>query len=233
MNIGELILKINKATHEVLKNFSKLNPSISITEVDVLKTISTSDNIIALFDLEEPFPEEFAIFDLSQFLSILGLFDLNETDIEFQGGFMIITDKNFKMKYIYSETNLIQCNVMESKVYKKFDKWKCEFNLSDNQLSKIQSASNILDNTTLLIKSSESGIKMVLKDDRDPLAHNFILNVDKEEIIIKEKCDINLNISLLNIIKGDYKVEYFEKLMKLTHTEIPLSYFIKAIIKRG
>ena len=60
---------LSKKTLDVLKNFSTINSSIVFRKGSTVRTISNAENILAKFTGEEVFPSDFAIYDLSQFLS--------------------------------------------------------------------------------------------------------------------------------------------------------------------
>ena len=72
---------LSKKTLDVLKNFSTINSSIVFRQGSTVRTISNAENILAKFTGEEVFPTDFAIYDLSQFLMGISLF--NDPQLEF------------------------------------------------------------------------------------------------------------------------------------------------------
>ena len=64
-------MKLSKETIEVLKNFSGINQSIVVKEGNKLKTVNSLKNILAHATVEEDFPKEFAIYDLTRFLGLI------------------------------------------------------------------------------------------------------------------------------------------------------------------
>ena len=58
-------MKISNKTLDVLKNFSEINQSILITQGNKIKTVSALKNILAHAEVEETFPKDFAIYQLS------------------------------------------------------------------------------------------------------------------------------------------------------------------------
>ena len=68
-------MQISKETLEVLSNFASINPNILISPGQQLKTIAEAKNIMASAEITEDFPQEFGIYDLNEFLSVLGLVD--------------------------------------------------------------------------------------------------------------------------------------------------------------
>ena len=75
---------LSSKTLNVLKNFSTINSSIVFRKGSTVRTISNAENILAKFTGEEIFPVDFAIYDLSQFLSGISLF--NDPQLEFTSG---------------------------------------------------------------------------------------------------------------------------------------------------
>ena len=62
-------MKLSEKTIALLKNFSSINQSILFKKGNVLRTMSVMKNILAEVDIEECFPQDFAIYDLVQFLN--------------------------------------------------------------------------------------------------------------------------------------------------------------------
>ena len=65
---------LSNNTLNVLRNYSTINSSIVFRKGNTVRTISNAENILAKFTSEEVFPMDFAIYDLSQFLSGINLF---------------------------------------------------------------------------------------------------------------------------------------------------------------
>lgn len=68
-------MQISKETVEILKNFAAINNSALFKKGTVQKTISQQKTILAQSTFKESFPRDFAIYDLSQFISVLSLFE--------------------------------------------------------------------------------------------------------------------------------------------------------------
>jgi len=60
-------MKLSKHTLNMLKNFSDINMSIEIKEGNILRTVSVQKNILAQAELEDTFPQDFAIYELNRF----------------------------------------------------------------------------------------------------------------------------------------------------------------------
>ena len=78
-------MNLTSDTIAILKNFSDINQNILVkTWQYKLQTISTLKNILAEADVTEKFDQEFAIYDLPEFLRAVDLFDKSE--LKFNGG---------------------------------------------------------------------------------------------------------------------------------------------------
>lgn len=67
--------QLSKETFDVLKNFASINNSVCFKKGSVQKTVSPQKTILVQATFKEEFPQDFAIYDLSQFLSVLSLLD--------------------------------------------------------------------------------------------------------------------------------------------------------------
>ena len=96
---------LSKKTLDVLKNFSTINSSIVFRQGSTVRTISNAENILAKFTGEEVFPTDFAIYDLSQFLS--GLRILDDPTLEFGNeDYVVLRGNNIAIKYYYSDPEI-------------------------------------------------------------------------------------------------------------------------------
>ena len=62
-------MKLSDRTINLLKNFASINQSILFKQGKSLRTISVMKNILAEQNIDEDIPQEFGVYDLSQFLN--------------------------------------------------------------------------------------------------------------------------------------------------------------------
>ena len=84
-------LTLSKPTIQILKNFSAINSNLLIRPGNKLVTMSSYKNIVAEAMVEETFEQEFGIWDLSQFLGIITLFE--QPELEFHDKYMEISNE--------------------------------------------------------------------------------------------------------------------------------------------
>ena len=88
-------MNLSTNTVAILKNFSEINKNILVKPGKRLQTISTLKNILAEADIDNKFEQEFAIYDLPEFLRAIELF--TKSDIKFNGSSnLVISDTNSK-----------------------------------------------------------------------------------------------------------------------------------------
>ena len=74
-------MKLSENTVNVLKEFSGINPAILISAGNVLRTVSPSKTIVAKTTVDDSFPTDVALHNLSKFLGVITLMD--EPDFDF------------------------------------------------------------------------------------------------------------------------------------------------------
>ena len=101
-------MNLTSDTVAILKNFSDINQNILVKPGNQLQTISTLKNILAQADVTEKFDQEFAIYDLPEFLRAVDLFD--KSDLKFNGGQnLTIADDNSRqsIKYYFADKSVV------------------------------------------------------------------------------------------------------------------------------
>jgi hypothetical protein len=93
-------MQLSPATLDVLKNFATINQSAVFKAGSVQKTCTPQTTIIAQANLADAFPIDFAIYDLSQFLSVLSLVDIPVLD--FGERAVTIKGTGSKVTYFYA-----------------------------------------------------------------------------------------------------------------------------------
>ena len=99
-------MNLSQNTVDVLKSLATINQSLLFKKGKTQKTLSVAKTIFATVELEDEFPMDFGIYDLSEFLNTLSLFD--SPLIEFGDAQATISDASgAKCSYTYSEPNVI------------------------------------------------------------------------------------------------------------------------------
>ena len=142
-------LKISKATIDILKNFSTINSSIHVPGGNTLYTISATSNMVAETKIAEEFPSKFSIYDMSQFLGSLSMFQ--EPEFEFEEKCVWIYDQNgSKIKFFFCEEKLLPQMKHHGKKPAKANT-VIKFDISGKQLSDLFRISSVLNVTDINI----------------------------------------------------------------------------------
>jgi hypothetical protein len=216
-------MKISKNTLSILKNFSVINPGIQFKKGNVLRTISNQKNIYAKCVVEENFPTDFAIYDLSQFLSIISL-DKNEIELEFDDKNIIVYSLNHRSKTYYRGCSSSMIIIPPEKdITMPSD--DVQFSLSESDFKWILNSAAVLSNPHISVMSIDNSIRIVANNTQDNSAHIQELNLETET-----KHNFNFVFKTENISKilpGSYDVKISSKgIAHLTNLNINLEYFI-------
>ena len=140
-------MKLSKHTINMLKNFSDINMSIEIKKGNLLRTVSVQKNILAQAELEDEFPKDFAIYELNRFLGAASLFD--DPEFEFNAKSAKIGTTRHSVDYVYCDPSMI-VTPPENNI--TFPDPEVKFSLSQDALSQIMKASNVLGTPEIAIE---------------------------------------------------------------------------------
>jgi hypothetical protein len=212
---------LSKKTFDVLKNFSTINSSIVFRQGSTVRTISNAENILAAFSSEEVFPMDFAIYDLSQFLSGISLF--NNPELEFSSSdFVSIRGGGKSARYYFSDPEITLKSAPEKNV--KFPGADIQFNITGEDLLSLQKASAVYSLPDLTFQSKDNQIKLILRDKENDTSNTY-------EQSISGDCtgDYSLDVKIENIrlFPGDYVVKVSKHLIsEWTNQNLDLTYYI-------
>ena len=214
---------LSKKTLDVLKNFSTINSSIVFRKGSTVRTISNAENILAKFTGEEIFPVDFAIYDLSQFLSGISLF--NDPQLEFTSGdFVSIRGGRQSAKYYFSDPEITLKSAPEKNV--KFPGADLQFSLTGDDLIALQKASAVYGLPDLTFQSEEGldTIKLILRDKENDTSNTYDLAVAG---CSTGTYSLDVKIENIRLLPGDYSVKVSKHLIsEWTNANVDLTYYI-------
>ena len=214
---------LSRKTLDVLKNFSTINSSIVFRKGSTVRTISNAENILAKFTGEEVFPVDFAIYDLSQFLSGISLF--SDPQLEFDNeNFVSIRGGRQSARYFFSDPEITLKSAPEKNV--KFPGADLQFNLTGEDLIALQKASAVYSLPDLTFQSIEGHdeIKLILRDKENDTSNTY-------DIIVAGSTTgtytLDLKIENIRLLPGDYTVKVSQHLIsEWTNVNTDLTYYI-------
>lgn len=221
-------MKISSETFDILKNFCTINNSIWVNESMILKTISIAENIIAIYDTEETFPE-WQLYNSGPFMSMVALFGLDKIDFDFGDNAVVIKAPGTRATIVYDNLDIIpkMDKLKPAEAYKKFDKFDATFALTSDKIGQIQKTANILGLPDMKVIMRDGKGLITINDDENPDS-----NLLKMAIAGEGECDIQMMVKNLQIHNGDYNISVASNVMtKFHHTKMPLFYVVAA--KKG
>ena len=193
-----MIMKISNETLNVLKNFSTINSSLVVKAGSVIRTVSPVKNILAEYTCTETFEQDFALYDLNEFLGGLTLF--KDPEFVFDNpSYLTIKSGRSKVKYFFSDPSLI---TSPSDKQIPMDGDNVEFELGEEVLSSLLKAANVYQLKDLSLISDNGEINLVVRNKDNDTSNNFSAKVgetDKEFVF-------NFKIENIKIIPDVYKV---------------------------
>ena len=214
---------LSKKTLDVLKNFSTINSSIVFRKGSTVRTISNAENILAKFSGEEVFPTDFAIYDLSQFLSGISLF--NDPQLEFTSSdFVSIRGGRTSAKYYFSDPEITLKSAPEKNV--NFPGADLQFSLTGDDLIALQKASAVYSLPDLTFQSEEGldTIKLILRDKENDTSNTYDLTVAG---CSTGTFSLDVKIENIRVLPGDYSVKVSKHLIsEWTNANVDLTYYI-------
>lgn len=190
-------MKIDTNTVNVLKNFAKINPSIVVSEGNVLKTISPNKTIMAKAKVKTDFNIRFAIYNLDRFISIVSTF----TDPEFKFGekSVDISDNNRKTHYVYAD---------ESTVLKAPEKdinlptVDVTFRLTNDELKDVEKAAGILGLPEIVVTGDGKNLFLQASDTKNPTGDIYSIQIGTTDKVFRAV----FKVENIKILPGDYDV---------------------------
>ena len=218
-------MKLSNETVTVLKNFSTINQNLVIKAGNKLSTMSAMKNIVASADVKEDFPQDFAIYDLNEFLAALSLFE--KIDLDFKNDFVVITengDSRRALQYWYSDPSV----VTHPKTDITMPDPDVQFEFASSTLSEVTKAASIIGAPDMVLEGTSKG-NAVLKvtDKKNATANDFKVGLSVDENTKDVPYKFWFKVENLKLIPGSYEVNVSsKKISHFSNTKAPVRYFI-------
>ena len=214
-------MKISTKTLDVLKNFSEINQSILINKGKKLKTVSALKNILAHAEVEESFPQDFAIYQLNEFIGVLTT--MSNPDLTFHDKYVMLSQENGACtKYFYAEPSVVispeKDIIMPSE--------DINFTLLEKQYNDLLKMSSILQLNDICLKgcSKSDKIFLAVTNKKNDTSNDYSVQVGEG---VTEPFKMYFKTENLKMVAGDYNVHISSK--GISHFEnmtIKLDYWI-------
>ena len=187
----------------MLKNFSDINMSIEIKKGNILRTVSVQKNILAQAELEEEFPQDFAIYELNRFLGAVSLFD--DPELTFNGKSTNIGAGRHSVDYVYCDPSMI-VTPPENNI--TFPDPEVKFTMTQDALSQVLKASNVLGTPEIAVESDTGNINIKALDVNNDSTDTFTVALDEKS---DSKFRFVFKTENMKMLPGNYDVEISSK----------------------
>lgn len=214
-------MELSENTLSVLRNFSSINQNVMFREGNVLKTISEARNVLAAATLDVEFPQDFGIYDLNEFIGVLGLVD--SPRLKFEDEYVVVGDSSgrSKIKYFFSPEETLTAPTKDINMPAA----DVKFTLDNETLNKVKRAASALGHNEVSIQGKDGVLSLTVVENGNATSNAFSIDIDGE--FGSEDFNFVLSIANLKIIPGDYDVEISSKLISnFKHKESNVQYWI-------
>lgn len=201
-------MRLTKNTIAILKNFSKINDSIIIENGDKIRTMAISEDLYAEAQIDSVFPRSFGIYDLSEFLRGVQMFDSPQLEFSDDSEYVLISEDSDRgetptTKYQFSDLQILRNTVKLPQNSAQINDPLVEFYLDYENIKKLKDACLIYGLSDISIVGCDGRIELQVRDSKNPQSHTFYINLN-ESNIVNIDCDFHVNIDSTKLQFLDY-----------------------------
>ena len=214
-------MQLSNDTKDVLKNFSTINQNLLVKSGNVINTMSAMKNIVAKATIPDSFSNEFAIYDLNEFLSAMSLFKSPTLDFGDQSVRLNEEGGGSSLKYLFSDPSVVTTPKTEITM----PSVDVEFTFTQDTFSAIQKASAVLGVPDVVLKGTTGGdIELTVTDRKNETSNDFSIKVGDNS---PTDFTYFFKVENLKLLGGDYKVKVSDKgISHFAHVNKQIEYFI-------
>jgi len=214
-------MELSENTLQVLKNFSTINQNIMIRTGNTIKTISEARNVLATAVVDAEFPQDFGIYDLNEFIGVLGLVDTPR--LKFEDEYVTVGDSTgrSKVKYFFSPEETLTTPQKDIKMPEA----EVKFTLDNDTLNRLKKAASALGHGEVSITGKDGVLSLSVVESQNSTSNQYSIDIDGD--FGNATFNFILSIANLKILPGDYDVSISNKLISnFSHKEYNLDYWI-------
>jgi len=191
-------MKLSKTTVNLLRNFASINTNLLIRPGNQLMTVSANKTAFASAEVEEEFDVTFGIYDLSEFLGVLSIFE--NPELTFTDRALTISDGKNHIRYMPADAEVL----ISPKKEPKFSATpEAEFILTSQHLTQIIKASSVLKVPFVTFKGDGTKIVALVHDKSNPNTNQFSIDVETD---CDSTFDMHIKVDSLKMMPEEYKV---------------------------
>lgn len=226
-------LTISDETYQILVNFSTINSSIVFKKGNLIRTIANAENILGEYVSEEYIPQDFAIYDLSEFISAIAICarDDSPPTLHFDSDdYVTIKGGNLSIRYYFSDPQITLKVAPEKEV--KFPGSNISFTITQSDLKNLRDALAKFNLPEVLFRSRDGKVTVHGVDTENATSNT--LHMDFPGGQSTGDFDLTLNTENLRVSRNyAYNVKVSEHLLSEwtvigsgTSSDLQLKYYI-------
>jgi hypothetical protein len=190
-------MKISSKTVSLLQSFAQISPNLLVKVGNKLATRNASNSIQARAVVDETFPRQFAIYDLSQFLTLLSM--SQTPDIELYEKHLEINHGDGRThSFYYADDSLVTAPDKKTPELEHL----YSFKLTPSDINMIIKTASVVSATMMNIVSKNGKVTLFVNDPKNSTAHSFTQPLGDSD----KSFDVKMMIDLFKIVPGEYKV---------------------------
>lgn len=193
-------VKLSRDTLDILANYSAINPSIVVSAGNQLRTISNAEHILSKYTCSEEFPKDFAIYDLSNFLNVISLFEDPTLDFS-NDNYVTIRSGSKYSKYYFSNPEITLKAAPNRDV--KIPGFDIEFDVAENDIKSLKKAANIFNLEDMTIATQDGKVVATVCDLEDDTSNTYEQSFQGD---FTNEFSVNMKVENLVLLPGDYSV---------------------------
>lgn len=213
-------MELNENTLNIMKNFATINQNLLVQQGNTIKTINEARNVVSTAVLDQEFAQQFGIYDLNEFIGVLGLVDT--PNLKFDDESVSVSDSTgrSKVKYFFSPEETLTSPTKDINMPDP----EVKFTLDNDTLNKLKRAASTLGHSEVSIRPSNGVLSLAVVDNENSTSNTYSIDVDGE---FSGNFNFVLSIANLKILPGDYEVHISSKLItEFKHKELNVRYWI-------
>tara|TARA_B100001113_G_scaffold111054_1_gene90143 strand:+ start:229 stop:888 length:660 start_codon:yes stop_codon:yes gene_type:complete len=211
-------MQLSSDTVNVLKNFADINQNILVKQGNKLTTISTMKNILAEADISDSIPQEFAIYDLPEFLRAIDMF--SKPALNFDGESHVeIAEGKQKVKYFFADKSVIVAPTKSITMPDTF----VSFTFTKDMFERVMKGINTLGLPDVAVVGDGTSIKMVATDKKNKSSNTYSVDICESD----KKFTAYFKAENFKMVTDDYDVAISsQKISHFVNRTKPVKYWI-------
>ena len=211
-------MNISNETLDILRNFSSINSGITVKAGNELVTVSAMKNIFAKAVVDESFEKAHSIYDLSEYLGAVSLFD--RPNFDFNAEKVTVSEGDNSVTYYYADPQMVISPTKEITMPEP----EVSFDLDKDVLDSLLKASSVLSLPDMVLSSDGQSVVLTVKDKKNSTSNVFSKTVAQGN---GSTFEMFLRMENMKMIPGDYTVFVSSKgIAHFTNRNVAVEYFI-------